>query len=254
VGGPIAQFVRYDLHYGRFLESDLVVLTNTPNQDLSDYDGPDVELVVSPVNNAVTLATQLTCLQLPTPNALTGSEDSGGHMQRSISRILRSRAYLELLAFCRPSPPDYMKVISGTGCGALAIFFASHESSVKVPSDCYMVAAHRVLGFTAERASHVRKCPRCNEAPSKSRWHGSSSTVSGNSMSGERSTSALVMDHIPRCPFSWYVIQLHDQIVHVLDEFIREAGATKGRVVRLEVRGIRSGASRDRHGDVVWLT
>jgi hypothetical protein len=64
-----------------FSESDLVVFTNTLNQDLSDYDGYDVELVVSPVNNAVALATQLTCLQFLTPDALTRSGDSGGHIQ-----------------------------------------------------------------------------------------------------------------------------------------------------------------------------
>jgi hypothetical protein len=34
----------------------------------------------------------------------------------------------------------------------------------------------------------------------------------------------------------------------VLEEFMLEAGATKGRDLRLEVRRIRSGASRDRHG------
>jgi hypothetical protein len=56
---------------GGFSELDLVVLTNTLNQYLSDYDGPDVELAISPVNNAVVHATQLTCLQLPTLNALT---------------------------------------------------------------------------------------------------------------------------------------------------------------------------------------
>jgi hypothetical protein len=38
---------------GGFSESDLLVLTNTLNQNLSDYAGPDVELVVSPVNYAV---------------------------------------------------------------------------------------------------------------------------------------------------------------------------------------------------------
>jgi hypothetical protein len=32
-----------------------------------------------------------------------------------------------------------------------------------------------------------------------------------------------------------------------------EVGATRRRDLRLEVRCIRSGASRDRHGDVVWL-
>jgi hypothetical protein len=39
----------------------------------------------------------------------------------------------------------------------------------------------------------------------------------------------------------------------VLEEFMLEAGATKGWDLRLEVCRILSGASRDRHGDVVWL-
>jgi hypothetical protein len=39
----------------------------------------------------------------------------------------------------------------------------------------------------------------------------------------------------------------------VLEEFMLEAGATKGPDLRLEVHRIRSGASRDRHGDVIWL-
>jgi hypothetical protein len=142
--------------------------------------------------------------------------------------------------------PNYMRMISGTGRGASALFFASHESSLKVPSDSYTMATHRVLGLTAERASHARKCPRCNEATSESRGSGSSSTVSGISMSGERSIYSMLMDHIPRCPCSWYIIQLHDVIVHVLEEFMLEAGATKGRDLQLEVRRIRSGASRDR--------
>jgi hypothetical protein len=125
--------------------------------------------MVFPVNNVVAPATQLTCVQLPTPDALTRSRDSRGHIQGGISRILRARAYLDLWVFCRPPPSDYMRVISGTGRGALALIFASHESSFKVPSDCYMMTVHRVLGLTAERAAHVRKCPPCNEAPSKSR-------------------------------------------------------------------------------------
>jgi hypothetical protein len=116
-----------------------------------------------------------------------------------------------------------------------------------------MMYAHRVLGLTAERASHVRKCPRCNEAPSEYRGSRSSSTVSGTSMSGERSSDAMLMDHIPMCPCFWYVIQLHDRILHVLEKFMLEAGATKGRDLWLEVRRIRSGASRDRHGDVARL-
>jgi hypothetical protein len=60
---------------------------------------------------------------------------------------------------------DYIRVILGTGRGALALFFASYESSFKVPSNRYMMATHRVLGLHAERTSYVRKYPRCNEAP-----------------------------------------------------------------------------------------
>jgi hypothetical protein len=39
----------------------------------------------------------------------------------------------------------------------------------------------------------------------------------------------------------------------VLEDLMLEAGANKGRDLLLEVRRIRSGASRDRHADVVWL-
>jgi hypothetical protein len=119
----------------------------------------------------------------------------GGHIQRGISRILCARAYLDLLAFCTPSPQNYMRVISGTGQGALTLSFASHESNFKVPSDCYTMAA--VLGLATERASHARKCPRCNEPPPLVSWVFSSSTVSCTSLSGERSTTAMLMDHIP---------------------------------------------------------
>jgi hypothetical protein len=143
---------------GGFSELDLVVLTNTLNQDLSDYVGPGVELVVSPVYNVVAPATQLTCLQLPTPHALTRLGDSGGHIQRGISRILRARAYLDLLAFCKPSPPDNMRVILGTGRGALALFFASHESIFKEPSDCYTMAAMLELG--TESYTYVVQAPQ----------------------------------------------------------------------------------------------
>jgi hypothetical protein len=171
----------------------------------------------------------------------------------AISRTLRVRANLDHLMFRRPSPLDYMRVISGTGRRALALFFASHESIFKVPSDCYTMASHRVMSLIAERASHARKCPQGNEPPSKFRGFRSSSTVSGTSMSGERSICAMLIDHIPRCPCSWYVIHLHDRIVRVLEEFMLEAGATKGRDLRLEVRRIRSGASQNRLVDVVWL-
>jgi hypothetical protein len=52
-----------------------------------------------------------------------------GHIQRGILRILRALAYPSLLAFCRPSPPDRMRVISGTGRGARDNLFGLHESN-----------------------------------------------------------------------------------------------------------------------------
>jgi hypothetical protein len=66
-------------------------------------------------------------MQLPTPDVLIRLGDSGGHIQRGISRILRVRAYLNnSLALCKPSPPDYVRVTSGTGRGALALFSGSY--------------------------------------------------------------------------------------------------------------------------------
>jgi hypothetical protein len=55
----------------------------------------------------------------------------------------------------------------GYGSRCFGNFFASHESDFKVPSNCYTMVAYRVLGLTVERASHVLKCSRCNEAPSR---------------------------------------------------------------------------------------
>jgi hypothetical protein len=86
---------------GGFSESDIVVQTNTLNKDLSDYVVPDVELVVSHVNNAVAPTSQLTCLELPNPDTFGRLGDSRGHIQRGISRMLCARAYLDLSAFCK---------------------------------------------------------------------------------------------------------------------------------------------------------
>jgi hypothetical protein len=57
--------------------------------------------------------------------------------------------------------------------------------------------------------------------------------------------------YIPPCPCSHNVIRLHDRLVHVVKEFMTEAGAVKGRDLRLGVRRMRSRAYRDRYGNVV---
>jgi hypothetical protein len=57
------------------------------------------------------------------------------------------------------------------GRGVVALSFAPYyESSFSVPSDCYTMTQHHVLCHSVERASHVRKWPRCNEAPPQSLW------------------------------------------------------------------------------------
>jgi hypothetical protein len=75
---------------GGFSESYLLVLTNTLNQNLSDYAGPDVEQVVSTVNNAVAPATQLTSLQHPTPDALTTPLGDYGAMGATFNGAFRA--------------------------------------------------------------------------------------------------------------------------------------------------------------------
>jgi hypothetical protein len=59
---------------------------------------------MSLIDNAAASAIKLPCLQLPTPEALIRSGDIRGHIQRGISRILRARAYFDMLTLCKPSP------------------------------------------------------------------------------------------------------------------------------------------------------
>jgi hypothetical protein len=89
--------------------------------------------------------------KLQTPDALTRLGDSRGHIQRGISRILLARAYLDLLAFCRPSPPDYMRVNLGVRVAGLWLSFSLHMSLV---SRCHPIAIRwHVTGCSASLRS-----------------------------------------------------------------------------------------------------
>jgi hypothetical protein len=173
--------------------------------------------------------------------SIGASIDRKGHLKRGISRILKARAFLDLLAFCGPSPHGHMRVVSGNGREALATFFASHASSFRVPSDCYKMVANRLLGLTRAMPRFQRPevesvaLPRCNESPGHLLSSSSSSSTSSPSMSGERTPISMLMDHISRCPFSHCVIWLHDRILNVL-ELTAEVGTVKGRDLRLEAR------------------
>jgi hypothetical protein len=140
--------------------------------------------------------------QVPTPYVVTRRSDTKGHLQRGTSRTLKARVFLDLLALCGPSPLDYIWIVSGANRETLVMSFTSHESSFRVPCDCLMMAAHRVLGLTPCRASHVQKSPRCNGSPVDRRGSSSSSTSSLASMSLKRTPVSMLMGHIPRCACS----------------------------------------------------
>jgi hypothetical protein len=158
---------------GGFSYVDLTVLATTLDQDLPDYERLKDEFVPSHAATSAALAPRMICLQVLTPDALNRPSNTKGHLYCGISRNIKARAFLNLLAICDPSPTDYMRVVSGTGSEALAMFFASHKSSFHVPSHCYMMAARRVLGLTPGHALHVRKWPRCNESRGAFRGSGS---------------------------------------------------------------------------------
>jgi hypothetical protein len=76
---------------------------------------------------------------------------------KSLFSNKRERKNMDLLGFRLPPLGGFLGprsaghlANSGSTCrGALAIFFASHESKFNVPSECCTMEAHRVLGHTA---------------------------------------------------------------------------------------------------------
>jgi hypothetical protein len=46
----------------------------------------------------------------------------------------------------------------------------------------------------------------------------------------------MLVDHIPCCPCPHSVTRLHHRHVHVVEEFMAEAGTVKGWDLRLEAR------------------
>jgi hypothetical protein len=176
-------------------------LTNTHNQCFPDYAGPDVELVVSPVNNAVA-HTFFTCLQLPTPDALTRSGDSGGTFNGAFRGFfvpgptLTYWRFADLLHILHEGAFGYGSRDFGSLFRFTCVYF---EGTIRLLCDGCALGAWPHCGACL---SCSRKCHRSNWAPLEFRGFRSSPTVLGTSMSGERSTTAMLMDRIPRCPCS----------------------------------------------------
>jgi hypothetical protein len=75
----------------------------------------------------------------------------------------------------------------------------------------------------------------------------------GTSMPDKLPIFAMLLEHTPGAlALGMSLSSTIGLVVHVLEEFMLEAGATMGRNLRLEVCRISYGASRDRHGDMVW--
>jgi hypothetical protein len=74
-------------------------LATTLDQDLSDDVGPNAEFVPSHAASPAALAPRMICLQVPTLDAPTRPSDAKGHLQRGLSRTLKARAFLDILAF-----------------------------------------------------------------------------------------------------------------------------------------------------------
>jgi hypothetical protein len=72
-------------------------------------------------------------LQVPTPDAHTRPSDTKRHHKRCITRTLKARAFLDLLAFFGPSSPDYARFVSGTNFGAVAIFLLRKSLASALP-------------------------------------------------------------------------------------------------------------------------
>jgi hypothetical protein len=80
---------------GGFSDVHLTVLATTLDQDLSDDVGRDVELVPSAiVASPVALAPRLTCLRVPTPDALTRPSDTNGTSNTILRALLRLALFL----------------------------------------------------------------------------------------------------------------------------------------------------------------
>jgi hypothetical protein len=111
---------------------------------------------------------------------------------------LRSMLSSINLSFAAPPPSGLHARCLGDGCGALAMLFASHESSFRLPAGCYIMAAHMVVGLTPGHASHFHTCLQCTESPGDLRGSRFSSTISPACMGGERTP-------ISNCPCSWTI-------------------------------------------------
>jgi hypothetical protein len=84
----------------------------------------------------------------------------------------------------------------------------------------------------------------CDRTRCDSRRSGSRSNVGAAIITGERATASMLIDHVPLCPWSWYVIWLHNCLVDVLKKCVSEIGAEmKGRDLQLEMRHMRFGFS-----------
>jgi hypothetical protein len=243
---------------GGFTVPELETVSATVNQDVHQYLGEDMELItysdmLSHGTAPVWAEDAKWYLSVPSPASVAEGSTFVGRIQRDITRTLRVRAFLDLLHSPLTTLPDYLRISSGTGKAAMAIFFASHEEAYRIPASSYTMAVHRVLNLIPAEASLLRTCPRCHQGPDTD--SDSSSVLGTGTTEGTygRQPIHILLDHIPRCPRSRYVTEVHNRLVTVLQDMMQEAGGTKNHDLWLELCHVYGARSQARPGDVAWL-
>lgn len=240
---------------GGFSESDVQTLQITLGRKFTEYLGRDATLVrysetMDESDVPEWADPDRLYLALPGPAEIVAGAVVPGKLHRTVSRIFYAKDFLDYLAYLSDAPEDIFRVLSCTGTGALSVYFSSLPATFAARDDGYCCGMHRVLG-TRPPDSHLLKiCHDCKvdatrliPRPVPRRF------------AGTRTALDAMLDHVPRCPCSSKVHDLHFVLAEYIHGLMIEAGARprKGRResdVRLEIRGLRPDNSRP--ADITW--
>jgi hypothetical protein len=205
----------------------------------SDYLGHDVGFVASNGAHVVTatgLAPQLTCLQIPFPEVFTLSSDAKGYLKGSTFSslsglvpiltfglfVLLRRTTCVLFRELVVEPSRYVSPLASPAFAFLRIVALWQRTRWQA-----LLRLEVPMPGIVRGGVRLRECLVILVPPPLS-------PLPPCRGSGRRSPCILI-DHIPRRPWPWYVMQTHFRSVNVLKELMTEARAIKGRDLRMEI-------------------